>query len=117
VSRTPNPWRPITAISAVVIAACTLYFFLYVALIAPRFLAMFADLGSGGLPLATQIAVKPAITFIALFFLAAGTVAGVLRPVERPLIWSLTAGTGMLLCFTTLGVLYLPLIMLAGQIK
>lgn len=109
-------WRPISSFSLVVIVACALFFITFGVTIAPRFALMLADLG-GELPFVTRLVLKPTVPLAALIYLAIGTVAGLLRPAERALILSLTAGGGMALGFAAVLALYLPIFTLAGQIK
>jgi hypothetical protein len=115
---TPRPFTAISAIAGVVIFACALYFAAFPFVVAPRFAAMFEDFGSiDALPFITKLALRPVTSTAALLFLAGGTAGGVVRPRERPLILSLTAGGGIALVLLTTAALYLPIIALAGQIK
>ncbi len=111
-----SPFRPISSFSLVVILACALFFVAFAVSIAPSFALAFRDLG-GELPFAVRVALKPITPIAALIFLGAGTVAGFVRPTERAIILSLTAGGGIALAFGAMLVLYLPLFMIAGQIK
>ncbi len=114
----PRPFTAITAIAGVVIFACAFSFAALPFTVAPRFAQMFADLGgTDALPFISKLAVKPVTSTAALLFLAGGTLGGIVRPRERPLILSLTAGGGIALLLLTMAALYLPIIVLAGQIK
>lgn len=114
----PRAFTAITAIAGVIIFACAFYFVAFPFAVAPRFAEMFEEFGSiDALPFISKLAIKPVTSIAALLFLAGGTLGGIVRPRERPLILSLTAGGGIALLLLTMAALYLPIIVLAGQIK
>ncbi|MBK7863149.1 MAG: hypothetical protein IPJ65_31970 [Archangiaceae bacterium] len=114
--RTPDAWRPIASVSAVVVVGAVLFFFIFPTVIAPRFALLFRDFG-GALPFFTELALDPKTSLVALLFLAGGVAFAAFRPRERVIILSLTAGGGVCGVLAFMGALYLPIVLLAGQIK
>lgn len=115
--RPEHRWRAIAGLSIVLISFCALFFVVYLLKLGPRYAAMFADFGAGTLPPLTRVALEPAASWAALLFLAGGAAAGIARPQERALIFSLTAGGGIALVLISVLALYLPIFTLAAQLE
>jgi hypothetical protein len=109
--------RSVTAISASMIVASALFFITYPLTVAPRFATLFADFGNTDLPFITVLALKPITSIAALLFLLGGTAAGIARPRERAIIFSLTGGGGVALAIAYFVALYAPIFTLAERIK
>jgi len=111
-----TPYRPIATLSWAVIFLCALFFLVFPLCIAPSFAAMFRDFG-GQLPLITALVLEPKASLFAFFVLAAGVAIALIRPRERTIVLSLTAGGGVFLVIAYVACLYVPIFALSGQIK
>src|SRR5882757_9484126 len=92
------------------------YFVLFATRIGPAIAKMYLDFG-GSPPFIARIAVHPLTPFIIIATLLLGLIIGALRPNERALIMPLTAATGLLLSVGSVFAVYVPVFMLADQIK
>ena len=109
-------WQPISVFSAVVIMLCMAFLLAWATAILPTYVKLFRDFG-GPLPALTVLALKPVTSYAVLALLGGASATGAVRPRERAVIWSLTAGAGLTCSIGLVAAIYLPIIELSASVR